>query len=164
MALAHMDNFEDTNFGNVEEFNSHYKEEVMKQVTFIRQELTKVDENPEEISVFADIKKCGCVISDLAMIYGYEGVEVIGSRLVEAVDNYSENTNLGDLVIKLENATKAIEDAMSLVDERKERRIIRELSQYSDITREEPELEEEIEAEMKNRVKRMFLIFVKMKS
>lgn len=133
MGSANMNHIEDTNLGCVEEFTSHYKEEMMKKISLIRECLSKVDENPEEISVFEDIKKNGRVISDLAMVYGYEGVEVIGMRIVEAVANYSDEVNFGELIIKLENATKAIEDAMLLIDEQKERKVIRELSQYSSV-------------------------------
>lgn len=114
---------------NAEEFISHYQTEMLSNVSKIRDCIRILKEHPHETDQIQQIREIGNRISDLAMVYGYEGVEVIGTRIVQAINLKDKNPDeeMETLLIKIEDTTKAIEDAMLLIDERRERELIREL-------------------------------------
>ncbi|HDL18848.1 MAG TPA: hypothetical protein ENH29_07325 [Bacteroidetes bacterium] len=124
-------NFVEEKKSNAEEFISHYQTEMISNITKIRDCIRILKDRPHETEQIQQIKETGNHISDLAMVYGYEGVEVIGSRIVQAINLKGENPDeeMETLLIKIEDTTKAIEDAMLLIDEQKERELIRELDE-----------------------------------
>lgn len=119
---------------NPDEFISRYQSEVLINVAEIHECIGKITKNPDDPSLlFQEIKNRCIAVSDLAMVYGYEGVELIGYRIIQTLDNYDKNGDIEVLLSHLNAATKAIEEAMFLIDERKERELIRELNKKTKI-------------------------------
>jgi len=114
--------------GTVQEFISHYQTEMQSNVIQMEDSLRWLQQHPEDHSRLQEIKKLGEAISDLAMVYGYEGVEVIGTRIVQVIDSFDSHSNLEQLIAHLDEAAKAVEEAMLLIDERRERQLIRSFS------------------------------------
>jgi len=91
----------------------------------------------------AEIRRAAEAIQDLAMVYGFEGVETIASRMIHTLNHYAKDRIIDTQFIdKLREASQAIQEVVALIDEQKEREIIRRLSKGS-LTEEELEAEEE---------------------
>lgn len=141
--------------GSAKEFVAYYQSEIKHQVNAMRELIDQLRNEPQNRLLLEEIRQASQLISDLAMVYGFEGVEVIANRIERAVEKLAKKDVSEEFLIRLEEATGAIEKAMILIDERREREIIRDLSHQTfdsdsfayvesavDGTADEPESEE----------------------
>ncbi len=117
--------------GSAKEFVAYYQSEIQRQVDKMRDLIHQVRKEPQSRLLLDEIRQSSQSISDLAMVYGFEGVEVIADRIERAVEKLAKEDVSEEFLVRLEEATGAIEKAMILIDERRERQIIRELSQQA---------------------------------
>ncbi len=117
--------------GSAKEFVAYYQSEIQHQVNRIRDLIHQMRKEPQNRPLLDEICQSSRSISDLAMVYGFEGVEVIADRIERAVEKLAGKEASKEFLTRLEEATGAIEKAMILIDERRERQIIRELSQQA---------------------------------
>ena len=116
------------NLKTTDDFISRYQTEMLDNIAKMKESIRLMRTNPEDTSFFQEIKNNWNSINDLAMVYGYEGVELIGKRIIQMLDNFNKNSDIEELLSHLNDATKAIENDMYLIDESKERELIRDLS------------------------------------
>jgi len=117
--------------GSAKEFVAYYQSEIQHQINKMRDLIHQIRKEPQSRPLLEEIRESSQSISDLAMVYGFEGVEVIANRIERAVEKLATEDVSEEFLVRLEEATGAIEKAMILIDERRERKIIRELSQQT---------------------------------
>ncbi len=120
--------YEGTVQGSAKEFVTYYQSEIQRQVENMRDMVGQLRRDPSNRALLEEIQGASAAISDLAMVYGFEGVEVIAERIHAAVRKLSGDEISDEFLTRIEEATGAIEKAMILIDERREREIIRNLS------------------------------------
>ena len=133
----------DTISETVREFVQYYENEIGKNVNHIYELIEQLKTDSTNYPLLAEIESSAQAISDLAMVYGFEGVEVIASRMKEAIKQHSQQDISPEFLAKLQESARAIAEAMCLIDERKERELIRQWSQ--DTFHEEKLITEDIE-------------------
>ncbi len=123
--------YEGTVQGSAKEFVTYYQSEIQRQVENIRDMVEQLRRDASNRALLEEIQGASAAIADLAMVYGFEGVEVIAERIHAAVRKLSGNDISAEFLTRIEEAAGAIEKAMILIDERREREIIRNLSAKS---------------------------------
>jgi len=117
--------------GSAKEFVEYYQSEIQHQVNTMRELIHQLRKDPQNRPLLEEIHQASQSISDLAMVYGFEGVEVIADRIERAVKKLAKEDISEEFLVRLGEAIGAIEKAMILIDERRERQIIRDLSRQA---------------------------------
>ncbi len=117
--------------GSAKEFVAYYQSEIQRQVENIREMVAQLRKDASNRALLEEIQGASAAIADLAMVYGFEGVEVIADRIHGAVRRLREEAITDEFLTRLDEATGAIEKAMILIDERREREIVRNLSEQA---------------------------------
>jgi len=92
-----------------------YLQEVYKGLKQIDQALSKLQGDASNLEGLQQIKNTVCSIADLAMIYGYEGVEKIAVKLFIAVQRLeAEDRFHPAIVTKIQSAVMAIRDVTGM--------------------------------------------------
>ncbi|NOY78553.1 MAG: hypothetical protein GXO76_11855 [Calditrichaeota bacterium] len=117
--------------GSAKEFVAYYQLEIQHQVDTMRELVQQLRKDPQNRPLLEEIHRASQAISDLAMVYGFEGVEVIADRIERAVKKLAKEDVSEEFLLRLGEAIGAIEKAMILIDERRERQIIRDLSRQA---------------------------------
>ncbi len=120
--------YEGTVQGSAKEFVTYYQSEIQRQVENMRDMVAQLRRDASNRPLLEEIQSASAAISDLAMVYGFEGVEVIAERIHGAVRRLHDAEITAEFLTRLEEAIGAIEKTMILIDERREREIIRSLS------------------------------------
>ncbi|GBD94396.1 hypothetical protein BMS3Abin05_02003 [bacterium BMS3Abin05] len=114
--------------GSAREFVAYYQSEIKRQVNNMRNLIDQLRMDPDNRAFLEEIRTASRSIADLAMVYGFEGVEVIADRIEHAVIRLAEKDISDEFLARLKEAAGAVEKTMILIDECREREIVRELS------------------------------------
>lgn len=117
--------------GSAREFVAYYQSEIKRQVNSIRNLIDQLRIDPDNRALLEEIRTASRSIADLAMVYGFEGVEVIADRIEHAVIRLAEGDISDEFLVRLKEAAGAVEKTMILIDEYREREIVRELSRQT---------------------------------
>jgi|GEM_PF-3747805 hypothetical protein len=108
------------------EFVAYYVEEMVRNIDQLLAISERLDEEAIDVEqVLQDLQQVGQSMCDLAMVYGYDGVEVVGRRVLTLAGDYRKDRNLEKLRFQVLEAAKAAREVMEEVDEARERQILR---------------------------------------
>ena len=118
----------DTIGGTAKEFVRYYENEIDRNVNYIYELIEQLQADSDNQPLLEEIECAVQAINDLAMVYGFEGVDVIASRMMGAIKEHKQKDISPGFLLRLQESTNAITEAMCLIDERQERELIRQWS------------------------------------
>lgn len=126
-----MDNHENQSVAKRKEFNKYCLSEIENNLATIESLIPDGTTQELDSSVVGTIMECAEQVEDLAMVYGYPGVESLAFNLATAMANFTHKKNLmpDDLGMRLQIAVNAIRQIVRTDDEFEEEKLIHEIMQ-----------------------------------
>ncbi|HHM23528.1 MAG TPA: hypothetical protein ENJ23_00635 [Bacteroidetes bacterium] len=101
--------------GAVKEFVSYYHQEMHRNIDRLRELGSRIGKADSD-EIAEEVRKVGQAIYDLAMVYGFETVEVIGQGIIRFVGEWDKGQDAESIRAGLEKFALAAEESMFLKD------------------------------------------------